>query len=499
MNKPNGRSGLHLSVVWNLAGQVIPLATGLITIPFLVKGYGAESFGLLTLAWVLVGYAGILDLGLSRALTQAVASELSSGGLNVARIVRTALLIILVLGLVLGGTLAIVLPSLGSEVLELSTDLRGEAASVFRLIAYAVPLLVLSQGFRGVLEAYLRFDLVNLARIPLGLMSFVGPLFLLLFSASVVPAVVVLITMRVIAGMFYARQCHDLIPDLFKSVSLAPDKFVHLIRHGGWMTVSNVVGPILVHFDRFLIGAVISVSATAYYSIPFDMVTRLSLLGGSLAGVMFPAFAVANQEPSRLRFLFERGTTYAFVMTAPLIFVVFIFTPEFLSMWLSPDFALESSAPMRILSLGVMINSVALVAFMLLQGRGRSDLTAKFHLIETPFYIALLWWSVGHFGIVGAAASWTLRVVFDSCFLVWGAMRVAPLSYHYLMRGVAAFAVTAVAVLIISELQNTTLRITITCAVLAVFALAFRSNLAAALEGVLPRDTRRRILAGLLK
>jgi len=48
-------------------------------IPILIRGLGKERFGLLTLAWVLIGYAGLFDLGLGRALTQLVAQKLGAG------------------------------------------------------------------------------------------------------------------------------------------------------------------------------------------------------------------------------------------------------------------------------------------------------------------------------------------------------------------------------------------------------------------------------------
>ena len=47
-----------------------------------------------------------------------------------------------------------------------------------------------------------------------------------------------------------------------------------LLRFGGWMTVSNIVGPLMVTLDRFLIGALISVSAVAYYATPYEVVSQ---------------------------------------------------------------------------------------------------------------------------------------------------------------------------------------------------------------------------------
>ena len=72
------RSALVGNVAWNLAGTVLPLAVGLVTIPLLLAVLGIERFGLLSLIWILTGYFGLLDLGMSRALTKLVAENAGS-------------------------------------------------------------------------------------------------------------------------------------------------------------------------------------------------------------------------------------------------------------------------------------------------------------------------------------------------------------------------------------------------------------------------------------
>ena len=49
------------NTVINLAGQVLPLLVGIITIPMLIRGLGTERFGLLTLAWVVIGYFSLSE------------------------------------------------------------------------------------------------------------------------------------------------------------------------------------------------------------------------------------------------------------------------------------------------------------------------------------------------------------------------------------------------------------------------------------------------------
>lgn len=58
------------NAVLNLMGDVVLLLVGLPTIPYAVRGLGSEGFGILSIVCVLLGYFGLLDLGLGRAASQ---------------------------------------------------------------------------------------------------------------------------------------------------------------------------------------------------------------------------------------------------------------------------------------------------------------------------------------------------------------------------------------------------------------------------------------------
>lgn len=90
---------------------------------------------------------------------------------------------------------------------------------------------------------------------------------------------------------------------------------------------------------------------------------------------------------------------------------------------------------------------LAQVAFALIQGAGRPDLTAKLHLIEFPFYLLLVWYMVSVYGINGAAIAWVVRVGVDAIFLFGMAQRFLPtrtsISMHKLLVMVGALIILA--------------------------------------------------------
>jgi O-antigen/teichoic acid export membrane protein len=167
---------LARNVIWNFLGTGAPLLVGIVAIPILINSLGTERFGVLALAWMFVGYFSLFDLGLGRALTQMLARMLGSGEIeSIPRLFWTAMVLVTALGVV--GTLAAAGLSewLVGDVLRVPVELREETLTSFYILAASIPVVIGTTGLRGTLEAYQRFDLVNAVRIPLGILTFLGP------------------------------------------------------------------------------------------------------------------------------------------------------------------------------------------------------------------------------------------------------------------------------------------------------------------------------------
>jgi O-antigen/teichoic acid export membrane protein len=419
---------LARNVVWNLIGGGAPMLVAVFCIPILAKGLGTDRFGVLALAWALIGYTSLFDLGLGRALTQLVARKLGAReDHEVPALVWTSLVLMLLMGLI-GVVVAVaVSPWLVHRVLNIPSSLQRETLNSFYLVGLSIPVVISTAALRGYLEAKQRFDLINAVRVPMGAFTFVGPLLVLPFSRSLLPVVAVLTAGRLIAWAAHFLLCIRVTPELGQRIAWRSEAASPLLRLGGWMTVSNVVGPIMVTFDRFLIGAVVSISAVAYYATPYEVVTKLWIVPGALVGVMFPAFSTSSiQDRNRMAFLFGRSVKYLLLILFPVVLIIVVLAQDGLKLWLGTEFAQNSMHVLRWLAVGVLFNSVAHLPAALVQGVGKPELTAKLHLIELPLYMGVLWWLTKTRGIEGAAIAWTARAAFDALFLFIIAKRFLP-------------------------------------------------------------------------
>ncbi len=397
------------------------MIVALYCIPKIVVGLGTDRFGVLTLAWVLIGYFGLLDLGLGRALTQVVAERLGTDQTDeIPATIWTALLGMLVLSLFLSTILFFCSNFLVLRFLNIPPELVEETVGAFHWVAISVPVVIISVGLRGILEAYQRFDLVNAVRIPLGIFSFAAPLAVIPFTVKLQWVIMALFLGRLFAAGGQFLFCRQIIPGLISRFSMDTKGFWILMRFGGWMTVTNIINPLLVHVDRFFIASLLSTTAVAYYATPSEMIMKIALLSGALMSVLFPAISTSFKiDRQRSAFLLERGLIYVFLGIFPLLVILFSLAPEGLAIWLDEEFMRNSSSVTRILLAGVLFYCMGQIPYAFIQGAGRPDLTGKLHLIELPLYIFFVILGIHWAGIAGAAIIWALRFIGDTtCMLL---------------------------------------------------------------------------------
>lgn len=418
--RASGSRGVVGNSALNLLAQLVLAVMALVAARFLFPALGAAQFGVLTLAWTAIGYFSVFDLALGRALTHAVAT--GSARQNNAEMrddVWSGLLLLVALGLIGGAALALATPSL-VHVLKIPDALRADSRTTFYLLAIALPFTIVTSGLRGIIEGFQHFGTANLLRLPIGVLTYGAPLFVLLFTNELVPIVAVLAAGRIVACFMHAWVCVRKYAFLKHSSRIDRGRAARLVRFGGWMTVSNVVSPLMVNLDRFLIGALLPVAAVGYYVMPYEAVTKLWLIPTAVMAALFPAMAASfiGNDSWRTALLVDRGIRAMLIGVFPLTLAFVALGHVGLTLWLGARFANESTHVLQWLAAGVLINCVGQVAFAAVQAIGRPDVTGKLHILELPFYAMVVWLLATRFGLVGVAMAWVVRVSVDTACLL---------------------------------------------------------------------------------
>jgi len=416
------KSTISYNTLWNFTGSLIPMLIGLASIPFLLNEIGVERFGVLTLVWTLIGYFSIFDFGIGRALTYQVSNSLNKNSYSkLLSIIKEGLRLMLITGVLGGALLALISKNLGYSWLNVSQSLMKESYVSILFASFAIPMTTYTIGLKGILEGFEDFKSVNLLKLLLGVFNFGFPvLAVILYGSSLIYIVLSLILSRLIIFILHFVFVNKKISikSVFKSKNADKKGKKELLNFGVWMTLSNIVSPLMVSADRFIISFIIGASAVAYYTVPFDMVIRLLVIPASLTTVLFPRFSdlLVNERDSAMN-LFKKSKKIIFIVMFFLSICIMIFSHFGLTIWIGEDLADKSWMIMSVLSIGLLFNSLAQVPYALIQAAGKVKLTSIIHLCEFFSYIILLLILLNIFGIIGAAIAFVLRVFFDYIIL----------------------------------------------------------------------------------
>ena len=410
-----------IHICWNAIGLAIPLLVAVISIPGLLHRLGGEVFGLLSLCWALLGYASIMDLGIGRAVTRKIAQANGQpGSIVVGDLHVTAVRITIVVSL-LGSAIVALLAQLGAyRAIKFSAALDHEVQQTMFIMALVLPLQALSTTYRGINEGLFSFKSVSFIRAFVGATTFLGPWAISLLSSDLRWLALALLGTRIASMLLYAAASHRALRNsgnasgAFSSMGAR-----ELVGFGGWITLSALVAPLLVQSDRFVIGALRSASDVAAYTIPYEMVVQVLVVVGAASTVAFPYFSrmasgdrAAFDQSLRRWLVIVSGTMLA------LLSALGAMLPTLIEIWIGIEPTSEQVRVGQILCVGVLANSVGTLLVSHLHANNFARSVCLLLFIETPIYLTVMGYLITAYGIVGAAAAWSLRMTVDTTGLI---------------------------------------------------------------------------------
>lgn len=407
---------LKRNTLYNLFGSVAPMVVSIVTVPMFLRLIGDARYGVLALVWLFLGYFGLFDPGVARAAEFHIA-RLHGKEYDKEResVFWTAFVINLGFGLFGGIVAFLIARPVFVWAFKMPLALRGEVLHSLPWLAAAIPLSLVTGMLGGAMQARERFAEYNLISllgsfisqlVPLGVAYWHGP-----DLRWLIPTVLISRTIGAIP------MCIVLIRSLPLGVGGGFDrtKVKTLFTYGGWITVTNLLNPILTTADRMVIGSVLNAQFVAFYTVPFNLVSRISVIPGSLTTSLFPKLSRGAREDSA-RLAAEAVAGLAAVMTV-LCVGGNAALPIFMQHWVGQSFALHAAPVAIVLVIGIWINSLAFIPYSHLQATEQPEVVAKFHAYELVPFLGILWLLLHYFGLIGAAWAWTLRVAVDAGLL----------------------------------------------------------------------------------
>lgn len=395
---------------WNLAGTALPLLIAIISMGYIAKLLGVEKFGVFLLIFAVLGYASIFDLGLTRAVIRLIAINGEDTDSN-RKIIGTATWVALIISS--AGSILFLLKS-GDIVgfINVSSANFREVEQAFEWVSIIIPVTIISMIWFSYLEGKQSFLVLNIYKSISGVIIALLPFMAVLIEPSIISAVIGLLVARVLTLFIAFISCYKAMG--FRLFVFDIIFLKKLLGFGGWVTVSNIVGPLMAYSDRFILSSMYGAEKIAYYAAPAEIITRMLIIPGSLARTLFPFFSEKDfNYTSNRNNIYIGLISILFVIVVPMFFLV----EWILTIWLGSEYGQNSSLILQILLIGFVFNSLAQIPYARVQALGKPKITAIIHLAELVPYFLGLYYLSSLYGLEGAAGAWAVRAIIDYLIL----------------------------------------------------------------------------------
>lgn len=404
MSNDNAASKSRFLRNWilNIISWGLPLALAFVVTPILVRGLGAEEYGIYVLILGFLSYA--FSAGIGRVAGKYVPEFRASGEPEkLSEAVSATVWFALAVGAAEALILAAAAPFIVRDILLIAPEHADLVVTSLYVAGLSGLILMVSQVFQFSLQGLHRFDLFAIGTNAGALVSAIGSVWLVKSGYGVLALVVFNgITVLLTAAFFYIAVRPKL-PEWKLSVRISRSIFSSVARYSGSIIIYQTLTSVLLLFERSWIVRKFGTETLSYYAIPMMLSVYMHSFVVSFSQVLFPVVNELLGDRESLIRLYKRATKLVLVITA-LILAGYIGSGEnFLRLWISPEFAERSYDILVILGFTYGVNIMSIVVWLLAEAFKAPGLNALSSAIWAAAAIPLMVFFAGIWQSEGVA------------------------------------------------------------------------------------------------
>ncbi len=396
---------LFTNSVYNTASWFVIVLVGIVFTPYIVRKLTVEGYGVYALLTGLIGYYGLLDLGLGEGITKFVSECKAKGDVTgVVKSINAALQVQMFFG-VIGSTVLIIFAEWILGWLKVSPGFSSPAKIGLYLIAVGFLFTMLSGTYVSALKGLQSYDMVSKINMGMNIALNVLIVAYLAFGGGLVEVVALSVLYAAVSFYLSFRILVKLFPAYRFSFDFDRQYFTRLFHFSGFLFLSRISTVFNTYIVRFVIAFYLGPAMVTFYFIPSRVSQIFGGLLSSVFNVVFPFASElgANNEIDKLRKIFTHGSRWFAAIAVPLFLMTAVFSKTILHLWMGQEFAEKGWVVLMVLSFGAIIGSISTVPNLVTMGLGYSKVISVFSLFTVLCYVILVPLLTKFFGIVGAA------------------------------------------------------------------------------------------------
>jgi O-antigen/teichoic acid export membrane protein len=358
---------------WNAFATLWSIAISFVIAPVLIHRLGTSEYGTLLLVWSVTGVLGIVSCGFGEATLRYVARYHSAGDLaGVSRVFGSSLTFYIVVCsgvcIVLFGGATWLAPRL-----NIAAEQRETVAWLLRLAALVFSLGIIASAFAAVPMALQRYDVTSKISVGQSVVRSVGYIGLAISGFGIVHLVVWDVITGVAVVCLQVGIARKLLPDARLKPSWSFRGLREIAGYSVFSYLTFVFHSMYRESGKFVLGALLGPASVAFLGTPDSIAYRIYMVIVSGIETLMPRFS-AKKDGSAARSLVLNGTWASLAGSISLLVPLAVLMPDFLKLWISPDFARQSALAGQLVALAFIAPAAFAPAAALLRGTGRPGL-----------------------------------------------------------------------------------------------------------------------------
>jgi len=416
------------NILASLSYQVVGVAFSFVALPIVIRGLGAEAYGLWNVITSLYALIGVTELMLSGTAVRFIAEAHGRGDHCQTRELYDVLWRVAVgWGMVAAVALGLGARWLITTMFHFSAAQADLAVFVLWCQAAVLPFRMALTVDAGAIQAYQRFDLSS--GIGIGYVAAHGlGLVVVVTAGGGLRAVVLWEALTVVMSeLAHAIVARKLVPPRVGRPIVR--RWVRvLLPFAGNIVVGYAASSLLIPTSRLLLGMFRPLAEVAYFSLAVKLASEARACAGHIAGAATPAASdlVGRADRASLALVFTQAFRWSLLALVPVGVMAATLGGRFITYWVNPEFGAACGSILPILVPGLCVVFLGVVPDAIARGLGRAGPWAVTNLAALGLILLGGWWLIPRYGAVGAA--WAITVASVSAvglFIAWMVRQLA--------------------------------------------------------------------------
>lgn len=424
----------------NASVMLVKIIFSFVMAPVIIQALGNYDYGLWEIVLSLIGYMGLLDMGMRPAVTRYVAKYNAVNDKQaLGKLLNTAFFFNLTIGTIACTILIILAINDPHMLAENSTK---ESRYIYFLLIIAFQLLFQFPGHVAecIHLGHQRYYLTNNITILNNIIGNTILYYLLTHGYGLLT-----LALGNCIGLSLKYILYFLLLSLERYGGYALDKahfsfdmLKNLLCFGGKTLIIGIVATISGGMTPLIIGSFLGPAAVPFYSLPARLVTYIRDITMTVANVFMPMFSHLKslEKGEQLREIYLQATKYIAAVTSPMTIGAMIMGPYFIHVWIGPEYAEKSNYIFYFLGVGTLLYIFNPLFHRFMTGIDKLNFLIFTRVLFLLILLSFTFFLITPYGNNGVAFAIMLSYCFIAPLELWYACRNLNISIKLFVKSV---------------------------------------------------------------